>query len=77
MDGSYKMQPIDRLVMRGIKGVPQEFSEELNKAIYLSFEDDIDAMNKDHWDSLIAAEGVADFSDIRVMEEDLSDAEIL
>lgn len=77
MGDSYKMHNGDMTIMRGIKGVSQEFSEELNKAIYLSFEQDTDAMNKDYWDSLIAAEGITDFSDIRVMEEDLSDAEVL
>ena len=77
MDDSYKMHNGDMMVLRGIKAVSQEFSEELNKAIYLSFEQDTDVMNKDYWDSLIAAEGVMDFSDIRVMEEDLSDAEVL
>ena len=77
MDDSYKMHNGDMMVMRGIKGVSQEFSEELTNAIYLSFEQDTDAMNKDYWDSLIAAEGITDFSEIRVMEEDLSDAEVL
>jgi hypothetical protein len=77
MADSYKMHNGDMTIMRGIKGVSQEFSEELNKAIYLSFEQDTDAMNKDYWDSLIAAEGIMDFSDIRVIEEGLSDSEIL
>lgn len=60
--------------MRGIKGVSQEFSTELSKAILSCFEQDTDHLSDSYWAELIAKEGVNESNAIAVLEEDASDS---
>jgi hypothetical protein len=77
MADCYRMFVDEKINMRGIKGTAQEFSKALMDAINLCFEQQTDGMSNGYWDTLIAAEGVRDFNDVSVTEEDASDAETL
>ena len=77
MADCYTMYVDDMIVMRGIKGTAQQFSNALMDAIDLCFEQQTDGMNNNYWNAVIFKEGVKDFKGISVEEEDASDAEPL
>ena len=76
MADCYTMYVDDMIVMRGIKGTAQEFSNALMDAIDLCFKQQTDNMNNNYWNALIFKEGVKDFKGVDV-EEDVSEAEAL
>ena len=73
----YTMYVDDMIVMRGIKGTAQEFSNALMDAIDLCFKQQTNGMNNTYWDALLFKEGVKDFKGVDVEEEDVSEAEAL
>jgi hypothetical protein len=77
MADCYTMYVDEMIVMRGIKGTAQEFSNALMDAIDLCFKQQTNGMCITYWDALLFKEGVKDFKGVDVEEEDVSEAEAL